>query len=154
MIEYRTEVSVVETKEKQFGISLLLILSIFLGVCFGSADRDFPHTARYEFSQNKAISYNVNDGVANSAEMLEARSAIELINDTVRHSTGKKQQVSGPAAFAGCCCCDFQHFLFHRGGKMDAYSNLAQESHRVKLYPQQGRQKINMVELHLDFTIY
>lgn len=92
MIEYRTEVSVVETKEKQFGISLLLILSIFLGVCFGSADRDFPHTARYEFSQNKAISYNANDGVANSAEMLEARSAIELINDTVRHSTGKNSR--------------------------------------------------------------
>lgn len=92
MIEYRTEVSVVETKEKQFGISLLLILSIFLGVCFGSADRDFPHTARYEFSQNKTISYNANDGVANSAEMLEARSVIELINDTVRHSTGKNSR--------------------------------------------------------------
>ena len=88
-----------ETKEKQFGISLLLILSIFLGVCFGSANRDFsyiqkhmPHTARHEFSQNKTISYNANDGVVNSAEMLEARSAIELINDTVRHSTGKNSR--------------------------------------------------------------
>lgn len=89
-----------KTKDKQFGISLLLILSIFLGICLGSADRDLfyiqknmPKTAQQEFSQNKTCSYNVADGISDSAQMLEARSVIELINDTIRHSANKNSRI-------------------------------------------------------------
>lgn len=88
-----------KTKDKQFGISLLLILSIFLGICLGSADRDLfyiqknmPKTAQQEFSQNKTCSYNAADGISDSAQMLEARSVIELINDTIRHSANKNSR--------------------------------------------------------------
>ena len=89
-----------KTKDKQFGISLLLILSIFLGICLGSADRDLfyiqknmPKTAHQEFSQNKTYNYNAADGISDSAQMLEARSVIELINDTIRHSANKNSRI-------------------------------------------------------------
>ena len=89
-----------KTKDKQFGISLLLILSIFLGICLGSADRDLfyiqknmPKTAQQEFSQNKTYNYNAADGISDSAQMLEARSVIELINDTIRHSANKNSRI-------------------------------------------------------------
>ena len=89
-----------KTKDKQFGISLLLILSIFLGICLGSADRDLfyiqknmPKTAQQEFSQNKTYNYNAADGISDSAQMPEARSVIELINDTIRHSANKNSRI-------------------------------------------------------------
>ena len=103
-----------KTKDKQFGISLLLILSIFLGICLGSADRDLfyiqknmPKTAQQEFSQNKTCSYNAADGISDSAQMLEARSVIELINDTIRHSANKTAGFS-----PGCFCWLLLLFYF------------------------------------------
>lgn len=88
-----------KTKDKQFGISLLLILSIFLEICFGSADRDLffiqknmPTIAQQEFSQNKAFDYSAADSISDSVQLLEARSVIELINDTLRHSASKNSR--------------------------------------------------------------
>lgn len=72
--------------------SLLLILFIFLGVCFGNANADSFITyssAHQEFSHSGTLFLKSCSGIPGTAQILETYNVIELINDTVKRSGDK-----------------------------------------------------------------
>ncbi|MDE7478754.1 MAG: hypothetical protein K2M91_12565 [Lachnospiraceae bacterium] len=75
--------------EKKWTGSLLLILLIFFGMCFGNTNTDsfiMDQTAHQELSHNETIILKSYSSVPCTVEMLNTYNVIDLMNDTAKRS--------------------------------------------------------------------
>ena len=81
-----------ERSVKKWTGNMLLILFIFLGVCFGNTNTEsfiMYQTAQQEFSYGETLILKSCKGIPCIMEMLETYNVIELMNDTIKRSSDK-----------------------------------------------------------------